>query len=91
MHEPQRATLILTAHHSIADGLSLSFAIRDTLLALSGNPIDPLLVTPSIESMLDSADRRPIELASTSVIGEIEDIKPSVFRSQRGVVLASED
>ena len=54
MHEPNRATLILTAHHSIADGLSLTFAIRDTLLALSGNPRDPLQVTPPIESMLDS-------------------------------------
>jgi hypothetical protein len=86
MHEPHRATLILTAHHSIADGLSLTFAIRDTLVALSGNPRDPLLVTPSIESMLDSAESRPIELASTSEITEIEEMKPSVFRSQHGVV-----
>jgi hypothetical protein len=36
--------------------------------------------------MLDSADSRPIELASTSEMSEIEDIKPSVFRSQRGVM-----
>jgi hypothetical protein len=86
MHEPHRATLILTAHHSIADGLSLTFAIRDTLLALSGNPRDPLLVTPPIESLLDSADSRPIELASTSEVNEIENIKPSVFRSQHGLM-----
>jgi hypothetical protein len=86
MHEPYRATLILTAHHSIADGLSLTFAIRHALLALSGNPRDPLLVTPSIESMLDSADSSPIELASTSRINEIEETKPSVFRSQSGLM-----
>ena len=86
MHEPHRATLILTAHHSIADGLSLTFAIRDTLLALSGNPRDPLLVTPSIESMLDSADSSPIELASTSEGNRIEETRPSVFRSQHGLM-----
>jgi Condensation domain len=86
MHEPHRATLILTAHHSIADGLSLTFAIRDTLLALSGNPRGPLLVTPSIESMLDSADSSPIELASTSEGNEIEKTRPSVFRSQHGLM-----
>lgn len=85
MHEPHRATLILTAHHSIADGLSLTFAIRDTLLALSGSPSDSLLVTPPIESLLDSADSRPIELASTSEVSDIGDIEPSVFRSQHGL------
>jgi hypothetical protein len=45
MREHHRATLILTAHHSIADDLSLSFAIRDTLLAFwhadGSAPADP--------------------------------------------------
>jgi Phthiocerol/phthiodiolone dimycocerosyl transferase C-terminus len=85
LHEPHRDTLILTAHHSIADGLSLTFAIRDTLLALSGNPRDPLLVTPFIESMLDS-DSSPIELAPTSEGNGIEETRPSVFRSQHGLM-----
>jgi hypothetical protein len=82
MHEPHRTTFILTAHHSIADGLSLTFAIRDTLLALSGVPLDPLLITPSMESMLDSAADRPIESNTT----EIEGMKPSVFRPQHGSI-----
>ena len=86
MHQPHRATLILTAHHSIADGLSLTFAIRDTLLALSGNPIVPLLVTPSIESMLDSADCIPIDLAPRSEGNGIEETRPSVFHSQHGLM-----
>ena len=97
MHQPHRAILILTAHHSIADGLSLTFAIRDTLLALSGNPIVPLLVTASVESMLDSADCSPIELAPTSEGNGIEETRPSVFRSQdnlmpsiRGLSLSAE-
>jgi len=82
MHEPHRATLILTAHHSIADGLSLTFAIRDTLLALSGSPRDPLLLTPSMESILDSTDSGPIKVAPTTET-EIEEVKPSVFRAQQ--------
>jgi len=86
MHEPHRATLIFSAHHSIADGLSLTFAIRDMLLALSGNPRDPLLVTHSIESMLDSVHSSPIDLASTSEGSEIEETRPSVFRSRPGLM-----
>jgi hypothetical protein len=86
MHEPHRATLILTAHHSIADGLSLSFAIRDTLLALSGTPMDPLLVTPPIESMLDSAERGQIENASAAEVNEIEGLRPSVFHPRHGSI-----
>jgi hypothetical protein len=82
MHEPHRATLILTAHHSIADGLSLSFAIRDTLLAISGRPIDPLPVTPSMESMFDSAESGPIGNASN--VDESEGMKPSVLLPQDG-------
>ena len=86
MHEPHRATLILTAHHSIADGLSLTFAIRDTLLALSGNSIVPLLATPSIESMLDSARCSPIEFSPASEGNGIEETRPSVFRSRHGLI-----
>lgn len=39
IHYPHRYVLILTAHHSISDGLSLSFIIRDLLAALSGRKL----------------------------------------------------
>jgi hypothetical protein len=83
---PHRATFILTAHHSIADGRSLTFAVRNSLLVLFGTPRDALMVTPSIESMLDSADSRPIEVASTGETDEIEEMKPSVHRLQHGLM-----
>lgn len=35
-HRPDRATLILIVHHAIADGLSLTFAIRDLLEIMAG-------------------------------------------------------
>jgi hypothetical protein len=44
---------ILVAHHSIADGLSLAYAIRDTLSALSGELLEPLLLAPAQEEILD--------------------------------------
>jgi hypothetical protein len=40
--EEQQAVCILVVQHSIADGRSLTFVIRDLLQALVGKPIDPL-------------------------------------------------
>jgi hypothetical protein len=48
LHQAHRAVLILVAHHSIADGRSLVFAIRDTLYALSGQSLGP---PPAIASL----------------------------------------
>lgn len=39
------STLLLSMHHSIADGLSSAFVIRDILEALSGKPLQPLTLT----------------------------------------------
>jgi hypothetical protein len=44
--------LILVAHHSIVDGLSVAYAIRDTLSALSGGLLEPLPLSPSQEEIL---------------------------------------
>ena len=52
LHEANQAVFILVAHHSIADGLSIAFVIRDLLQALSGNPIDLLPVLPAHEEIL---------------------------------------
>ena len=41
LHQADRAIFILVAHHAIADGRSLVFAIRDTLHALTGKMLDP--------------------------------------------------
>ena len=43
---------ILAAHHSIADGLSLAYAIRDTLSAVSGGPFATLRSLRSQEEIL---------------------------------------
>jgi NRPS condensation-like uncharacterized protein len=52
LHETNHAVFILVAHHSIADGLSIAFVIRDVLQALSGNPIGLLPLLPAHEEIL---------------------------------------
>jgi hypothetical protein len=59
----QHTAFILVAHHSIADGLSLAYAIRDTLSAVSGGFLAPLPSLPSQEEIL-AARAGPITLAT---------------------------
>jgi hypothetical protein len=80
LHEPDRAALILTVHHSIADGLSLSFVIRDILLELSGTRLEPLGVTPSVESLMDS-----IEVDAPAQTNETVRVPPSESSLRRGI------
>src|SRR5260221_5466439 len=47
---------MLVAHHSIADGLSLAYAIRDTLDALAGRSLLPLPWLPSQDDMMNVSD-----------------------------------
>ena len=54
---------ILVAHHAIADGLSLAYAIRDTLSALSGELLAPLPLAPAQEQIL-GVGARPAALAA---------------------------
>jgi Condensation domain len=50
------AAFMLVAHHSIADGLSLAYAIRDTLDALAGRFPRPLPWLPSQDDMMNVSD-----------------------------------
>lgn len=52
LHETNQAVIILVAHHSIADGRSIAFVIRDLLQALSGSSIHLLPVLPAHEEIL---------------------------------------
>jgi Condensation domain len=51
LHEANRATVSLTLHHSIADGLSVAFIVRDLLEALSGAPLEALPVPQPQEDL----------------------------------------
>ena len=53
------ATLLLSMHHSIADGLFGGFVLRDILEALSGKLLQPLALTDSQESLCSAAAGPP--------------------------------
>ena len=52
LHQPDKSILIFSAHHSIGDGLSMAFAIRDVLQALSGERLESLPPLASMEELL---------------------------------------
>jgi hypothetical protein len=49
------STLLLTAHHAIADAISLTWVFRDVLLLLSGQKLEPLAPPVSQDEMLGNA------------------------------------
>ena len=84
-HGTRESVFILTAHHSIADGLSLTYAIRDVLRALSGKTLEPLTPTLPQElltelSLPKGGAQRPMES------GPAERGMPVAFRPLYGAL-----
>jgi hypothetical protein len=50
---------ILTEHHSIADGFSVTYAVRDMIRALSGEALEPLSLTPQQEILVQALQESP--------------------------------
>ena len=76
LHEKKRSIVILAAHHSIADGISLAYAIRDLVHALAGEALDALPVPPSHEELLGIVED-PAESTSSGVS---RSINPAFFK-----------
>jgi hypothetical protein len=51
IHEAEAATVILTMHHAIGDGLSVALIVRDMLSALSGSELAALPIPPAQEDL----------------------------------------
>jgi hypothetical protein len=66
LHQPNRSILILTSYHPIGDGISMAFAIRDTLRALAGEKLEALPPLPSMEDLLGMPQAFPARTVSTS-------------------------
>lgn len=60
VHTDGAAAITLAAHHSIADGFSLAYAIRDILSTLAGNPPPSLPQTPSEDELFNAGPPEPI-------------------------------
>ncbi|WP_161557263.1 phthiocerol/phthiodiolone dimycocerosyl transferase family protein [Acidisarcina polymorpha] len=52
IHEPERTFVILVAHHSIADGMSSVFMLRDLLTALGGGTLSTYPFPRSLDEIL---------------------------------------
>jgi hypothetical protein len=70
------AAFMLVAHHSIADGLSLAYAIRDTLDTIAGRSLRPLPWLPSQDDMMNVSD----SLADGQEQDQAEASTPVVYR-----------
>jgi NRPS condensation-like uncharacterized protein len=70
------AAFMLVAHHSIADGLSLAYAVRDTLDLLAGRTLQPLPRLPSQDDMMNVSD----SAADGREQSEAQALDPAVYR-----------
>jgi hypothetical protein len=59
LRQPDKSILIFSAHHSIGDGLSMSFAIRDVLRALSGERLESLPALACMEQLFGLPPTQP--------------------------------
>jgi hypothetical protein len=71
----RHAAFMLVAHHSIVDGLSLAYAIRDTLNALAGRSLRPLARLPSQDDLMNVSN-----IAPGHEQDRLEALVPAVYR-----------
>jgi hypothetical protein len=72
---------IFTAHHSIADGLSLSYAVRDILHALCEEALEPLPAKPAQESLVGKLQNARYDTGRPTQSGPQHNGTPVAFRA----------
>ena len=80
MHTGESCMFILSAHHSICDGMSLAFAMRDVLLALSGSVLAKLSLHSSQEDTLGVVPQYETEKLAELLAA------PTVYRSKSSIL-----
>jgi len=86
IHEAERSIFIMTAHHSISDGVSMREALCDLVRALSGEQLDRRSVLPSPEESLGVTSRvstaHPLEYVAAKRTNFVQDyVKPFSIHS----------
>lgn len=82
IHEPARSILIIAAHHSISDGMSMTVVLRDLVRALSGETIDRYPVLPSQEESFGITGPSPAPAAGSKPAAAPPNGPPVVFRQK---------
>ena len=85
MHAEASWILILSAHHSICDGMSLAFAMRDVLQALSGSKLENLSLHFSQEAALGMCSRPRARMRRVEQQAK-QPSSPTVYRSSVSIV-----
>jgi hypothetical protein len=65
-HSPRYATLVLTAHHAVADGMSIAFVLRDMLEVMSGGHLGQLDLAFAQETIALEWDMSPVGTAQSA-------------------------
>ena len=84
--EPDRAVCILSAHHSIADGMSVAFVVRDLLQALAGSTLQSLPVLPACDDLVGQAAAGLGREAAVAALDLPAPGPTSVYRRRDGAV-----
>jgi Condensation domain len=79
-----RCEVILTTHHSIADGMAIVYVIRDLLQAVSGEKLAPLPVPPSQDEILAPILRTLPSRMSEDEAHHASVSRPTAFRHNDG-------
>lgn len=66
VRKPQTTVLIVVANHTLADGTSVSYLIRDLLAAVSGKQLEKLATQVSNDEILGLPEDQPVQTATTS-------------------------
>ncbi len=84
VHAPDRAAFILVLHHAIGDGMTALYLFRDVLTALAGGKLTPLPLSPSLDDLATSLDRRHASEPDGPETGEPLG-PPSSFRPRNAI------
>jgi hypothetical protein len=85
MHAEESCMLILSAHHSICDGMSLAFAMRDGLQALSGSKLENLSIHSSEEEALGVCSQPRARMRKVEQQAK-QSPSPTVYRLSSSIV-----
>jgi Condensation domain len=80
-----RCEVILTTHHSIADGMAITYVIRDLLQAASGETLTPLPAPPAQDELLAPILRTLPSPVTKDEANTVAMRRPTPFRPKDGV------
>jgi len=80
MHGEDKSVLILSAHHAIADGLSVAYIIRDILQALGGERLEALPPMPAEEPLVYMSQQAPADAEILGAPEPPQQGRPVTFR-----------